>query len=103
MVRPHDEAEHGNRQAGEGDEAIPEDLLSRECRDEFALHAERGQDHDIHRRMRVEPEQVLKQDRITAHGGIENADTRDSLKGQQQNRNGYDRRAENHDQAGSVV
>ena len=33
-----------------------------------------GQDHDVHGRVRVEPEHVLEQDRVAAERGVEDAD-----------------------------
>ena len=41
VVRPHDEAEHGDRQRRERHEAVAEDRLARERRDELA-HARRA-------------------------------------------------------------
>ncbi len=58
--------------------------LAREGRDHFTDDRHRRQDHDVHGRMRIEPEQVLEQDRIAAEGRIEDTDTRNALEDQQQ-------------------
>ena len=79
MVTPDEEADHRNRDRGPRDKAITEDGLARERRDDFAHHAEPRQDHDVDRRMGVEPEEVLEQQWITAEGGIEDAEAEDAL------------------------
>ncbi len=62
-----------------GHEVVAKQALAREARDHFAHHAHAGQDHDIDRRVRVEPEQVLEEQRIASHRGIENADAERAL------------------------
>ena len=79
MVAPDQEAEHGDREAGKADEGIAENPLAGEAGDDLADHAHAGQNHDVHGRVRVEPEQVLKQDRVAAQLGIENADAQKPL------------------------
>ena len=44
-------------------------------------HAHRRQDHDVHGRVRVEPEQVLPQQRLPAAGGVRRVVRRSSLPG----------------------
>ena len=41
---------------------------------EFAHHAHARQNHDVHGGVRIEPEQMLEQERIAADGRIEDAD-----------------------------
>ena len=60
MMTPDNESKDGNRQARVSHELITENPLSGETGDHLADHAHARQDHDIHRRMGVEPEQVLK-------------------------------------------
>ena len=62
------------RDARKRDEGIAEDAFAREAGDDLADHAHARQNHDVDGRVRVEPEQVLEQDRIAAVGRIENAD-----------------------------
>ena len=103
MVTPDQKTEHGNGQARKSDEGITEDIFAREVCDQLTDHAHAGQDHDVDRRMGVEPEEMLKQDRIAPSSGIKNADMRQPFEGQQQNRDRDYRRAQNHDQAGGVM
>ena len=66
VMAPDQKTEHGDRHARERNERVTEDLLSRETGDQFADHAHAGQNHDVNGRMRVEPEEVLEQNRIAA-------------------------------------
>ena len=95
--------EHGDGDRGQGDELIAEDALAREAGDDLADHAHAGQNHDVHGRVRVEPEQVLEQQRIAAQLRIEYADVESALQRHQQQRDGDDRSAQHHDESGSVV
>ena len=79
VVRPHEEAEDGNRQAREGDERVAEDALAREAGDDLADRAHRRQNHDVDGRVRVEPEHVLEQHRVAAERGIEDAEAEAAL------------------------
>src|SRR5207245_4344219 len=45
-------------------------------RDQLADHAHARQDHNVNRRVRIEPEKMLEQERIAAEGGVEDADAR---------------------------
>ena len=87
----------------EGDERVAEDVLAREGLDDLADHAHRRQDHDVDRRVRVEPEEVLEEDRVAAERRVEDAEVQHALGRDQQHRDRDDRRAEDHDQAGRVV
>ena len=64
----------GDGEAGEGDGSVAEDVLVRKVGISSVMIAHAGQDHDVDRRVRVEPEEVLVQHRVAAHSGIENAD-----------------------------
>jgi hypothetical protein len=46
---------------------------------DFADDAHAGQNHDVDRRMRVEPEHVLEQNGIAADGRVEDADVKAAL------------------------
>ncbi len=102
-MRPHQESQDGDGDARQGHELITEDALAREATDKFADHSHRRQDHDVHRRMGVEPEQVLEQERVSAEPGVEDAEMEEALHGHEHDGDGDYRRAENHDQAGRVV
>ena len=84
VVAPDQEAEHRDGDAGEGDEVVAEDPLAREGGDELADHAHRRQDHDVDRRVRVEPEQVLEEHRVAAQLRIEDAEVEQPLGRDQQ-------------------
>ena len=103
VVGPDQEADRGDRQARHRDEAVAEDALAREAGDDLADHAHRGQDHDVDGRVRVEPEQVLEQDRVAAAVRVEEAEVEDALERHQQDRDRDHRRAQDLDDRGRVV
>jgi hypothetical protein len=73
------EAEDGDGDGGECDEVVAEDALAREAGDDFADHAHGGQNHDVDGGMRIEPEQMLKEERIAAEFGIEDAEVQSAF------------------------
>jgi hypothetical protein len=74
VVAPDEEADHRDGDRRPGDEFIAEDLLAGEGGDDLADHTHARQDHDVDRRMRIEPKEMLEQDRIAAQIRIEHAD-----------------------------
>ena len=102
-MAPHEEADDRDGERGERDERVAEDVLARERLHDLADDPHRRQDHDVDRRVRVEPEQVLEENRIAAERGIEDPQVQHPLGRHQQHRDRDDRRAEDHDQAGRVV
>ena len=66
VVRPHDEADHADRDHRIGHAEIAEDRLAAEGRDDLADHAEARQDHDVDLGVAEEPEQVLVKHRVAA-------------------------------------
>jgi hypothetical protein len=103
VVAPDQEADHRDGHRGKGHEVIAEYLLAREAGDDFADHAHRGQDHDVHGRVAVEPEHVLEQHGVAADGRVEDADVENVLQHHQHQRDGHDGRAQDHDDAGGVM
>src|SRR5258706_3893722 len=103
MVSPDQEAEHGNGNRRERDEAVAEDAFSRETGDDFRHDAHRGQNHDVDRGMGIEPEKVLEEDRIASEFGIEDAKVQSAFGRDHHEGNGEDRRAKKLNDAGSVV
>ena len=103
VVRPHDEAEDGDGERREGHEAVAEDALAREGRDDLADDAQGRQDHDVDRRVRVEPEQVLEEHRVAAALRVEDAEAEGAFREHHHDGDGDDRRAEHLDEAGGVV
>ena len=77
--------------------------FAREAGDQLADDAHRRQDHDVDRRVGVEPEQVLEQHRIAAEFRIEDPQTEHPLERQQQNGRRQHGRPEYHDERRSVV
>src|SRR5207249_6286941 len=61
VVRPNEEADDGDGDAGSRDEGIAEDGLARKSRDDLADHAHGRKNHDVDGRVRVEPEEVLEE------------------------------------------
>ena len=102
-MAPHQEAEDRDRHAGIGHEVVAEDRLAGKRGDQFADHAHGRQHHDVHGRVRVEPEEVLEQHRIAAQGGVEDADVEDALAEQQDEGDRQHRRAQHLDQRGGVI
>ena len=104
MMAPHEEAEHRDRDARERDEAIAERLLRGERGDDLADHAHRRQNHDVHGRVRVEPEEMLEQApgrRQAPDRRYRYADPRSKTQQEQSYRN--HRSAQDLNQAGGVV
>ena len=73
VMAPNQKAEHGNGEAGEGNEAVAEDPLAGEACNQLAHDTHRRQNHNVNRRVRIKPEEMLKQQRISAQRRIENA------------------------------
>ena len=67
---------------------------------EMIAHAR--QDHDVHGRVRVEPEEVLEEHRVAAERRIEDADVEHALHDQQQQRDAEHRRRQHLDERGRV-
>ena len=61
VVRPDQEAEDCDGNRRKGHEAVSEDPFARETGNDLADNSHRRQNHDVHGRMGVEPEQMLKQ------------------------------------------
>src|SRR5258708_29830865 len=103
VMRPDDKAENRDRDTGKRDEGVPKDPLARETGNDFADHAHARQNHDVYRRMRVEPKHVLEKHRIAAQFGIEDSDMEAALQHQQNQGNGQHRRSQDHDETSGVV
>ena len=66
VVGPHGEPEGADAGRREDERLVAEERLPAEHRQDLADHAHRRQDHDVDRRVGVEPEDVLVQDRVPA-------------------------------------
>ena len=69
VMSPDQEAQHRNRQTRERHELVAENILAREVGDQFADHAHRRQHHDVNGGVRVEPEEMLEENRIAPTAG----------------------------------
>ncbi len=103
VVAPHEEAQDGDADGREGDELVAEDRLARERGHELADDAHGGQDHDVDGGVRVEPEQVLEEDRIAAELRIEDPDVKRALGRDEKDGDRDDRRPEDLDDARRVM
>ena len=66
VVPPHDEAQEGNARNGEDHGLVSVDGLACERGHHIGDDTHQGQDHDVHGRVRVEPEEVLPEYGLTA-------------------------------------
>ena len=64
VMSPHEEGQHARGDGGQQDEAVTEQLLTREDRDDLGHHACGRQEDHVHLGVPEEPEQVLPEDRV---------------------------------------
>ena len=102
VMSPDQEPDHGDRDRAEGDEAVAEDVLAAEDRDQLGNDAHSGQDHDVDRRMGVEPEEVLVEDRVASQTRVEDADPQGAFGDQEKKGDPEDRRGQHLDDGGRV-
>jgi len=102
MMAPYEKSEHRDCHAGEGNKLVPEYLVPGKSRDKLAHHSHCRQHHYVNRRVRVKPEEMLKQQRIAAIFGVENAKVRQALERNHRKRDRQDRSPQNEDHAGCV-
>src|ERR1700722_7264395 len=103
MVRPDQETEDRDCDRGERNETVAKDALAREAGEDLGDYTHRRQNHDVDGGVRVEPEQMLEEQRIAAEFRIEDAEMQGSLYRDQDDGDGDDGRAENLNDAGGVV
>src|SRR6202022_2888675 len=99
VMRPNEETNHGDGDTGAGDEGVAEDGFARKSRDNFADHPHGWQNHDVNSRVRVKPEQVLKEDGVAAKHRIEKPEVEHALEAYEQKCDGDDRRSQNENNA----
>ena len=99
VMSPNQKSNDGDGDAGKRDEIIAEDFFARKTGDDFADDAHARQNHDINRRMRIKPKQMLKQNRVAAEFGIENADAPKSFQRHERERDGQNGRRQNENDA----
>ena len=82
VMHPHDQAEHGDGQGGERHQRVAKERLARIHRKQLRKDAKHRQRHHIHRRMGIEPEEVLIKHRITTALRLEKAGAEAQIKQQ---------------------
>ena len=102
VVAPHQEREDRDRHGTEGDEPVAEDVPVGVDGDDLRDDAHGRQDHDVDGGVRIEPEEVLEQHRVSAHRRVEEADQEDALHDQHEQGDGQDRRRQHLDQGRRV-
>ena len=75
MVNPHEERYQGNTHQRVDHHPVAKERLAAECAGDFSGHTQVRQQHHIHRRVRVEPEELLIQHRNAANAGVKPGDT----------------------------
>ena len=99
-MAPNEKTEERDAQAGVDDEVVTEDRFAGKRGDQFAHDAHGGKDHDVDRRMRIEPEEMLEEKRVATDAGIKNADAESAFQSHQRQRDRQHRRGQDEDQAG---
>ena len=83
VMRPYQEADDGDRDADDSATNLYPNMRLREnARDDLADYTHRRQNHDVNRRVRIEPEQMLEQQRIAAELRIEDAEVKQAARQQ---------------------
>ena len=103
VMSPYQKSDERNGEAGKRHERVAEYALACVSSNQFAHHTHPRQDHDVNGRMRVEPEQVLEKNGISANGRIENAHVPDSLDSNQYQSDRQNRSGQHHDDCRRVV
>ena len=73
VMAPDQKPENGNGHAGGADPGVAENPFTRKTGDQFTDHPHSRQNHDVNRRMRIKPEEMLKQNRIAAEFWIKDS------------------------------
>src|SRR5277367_1154016 len=102
-MRPDEEADDGNGDTRCGDERVTKNRFAGERGNDFADHTHGRQNHDVHGRMGVKPEEVLEENRVAAESRVEEAEVQAALETDEEERDGDDRSAEDEDDAGGVL
>src|SRR5205085_4192722 len=72
-MTPDHEAEDGNGHAGTTHPRVPKNAFTGEASDQLADHAHSWQDHDVNGGMRIEPEEMLKKNRVASELRVKNS------------------------------
>ena len=94
VVPPDQGTRAGDGEAGKGDHLVAEDRFAGKDRDDLGDHPHPRQDHDVDRRVGVDPEQMLVHERIAAAGGVEQPGAEDPFGDDQHQGDAEDRRGQ---------
>jgi hypothetical protein len=83
VMAPNQKSKDPNGETGGSDKLVAEKWLARKTRNQLTNHPHAGQDHNVNRGVRIEPEEVLKKQRVTAESWIEKPDPEGTLQGHQ--------------------
>ena len=81
MVTPDQEPEQRDRNRAVGDHSVSENPFVAVDAHQLADDSHRGQNHDVHGWVGVEPKEVLECDRVAVELRIENADAQKTFCG----------------------
>src|SRR5262245_11755757 len=102
-MSPNQETKNSNGDTGECYKLVSENPFPRKAGNQFTDHAHTRQDHDVNGGMGIEPEEMLKEKRIPAQRRIKDADSKEPLNTDEQDRDRDYRRAEHHNDRGRIV
>src|SRR5262245_54509975 len=102
VMAPHQKTDHRNGKASECNNTVAEYPFARKTSDQLAHDTHGRQKHDVYRGMGIEPEEVLKQHRVSSQSRIEDPQAKNPLESHQDQGNGNNRRAENKNNTGRV-
>ena len=102
VVAPDEESDAGDRDHRIDHEIVAEYPAPREAGNDFGHHPHRRQDHDVDGRMRIKPEQVLKENRVATIVGVEDRQSEPAFRDNEQQRNRQHGRRQHHDDRSGV-
>ena len=102
VVGPHQAAHASDGHGAEGNGLVAKDRPLGEGGDDLGDDPHGRQDHDVDRRVRVDPEQVLVEHGVAALGRIEDADAEEALEDDQHQGDGHDGGRQDLDPGGGV-
>src|ERR1035437_311092 len=102
-MRPNEKSEYGNSYRRKGYSCVSKDAFFAEARDDFRDDSHSWQDHDIYGRVRIKPEEVLKEKGVTTLRWIEYANSDYTLEYDEHHRYGNYRCRQNKDDGRCVI
>ncbi len=94
-MTPYNEGNECDPEGRSSNRLVTEDRFTGEHWNDIGDDTHRWKNHDVNRRVRVEPEEMLEQNRVTAEFRIENTDTDGSLKNEKKKGDRQNRSREN--------